>query len=343
MKRRFIPCGVAAALLAFFGGESSGRAWDSGGHEIIAMIADGQLNPKARQAVVDCARQMSTSAVSYDSVTLGCWMDDLRASNLGLPDQGLFFTWHYIDLGIEPGDPMPSFQPGNDNEYQGDVVQALKRAFVVLRGGTDPYVKTKAMACALAMHLVGDIHQPLHASTHYFHTPGGWLHQDQGGNLEYVVNDPAGDSKFSLHNFWDEAWRATFDEATGRVVIDPQYQEQAGDHHAATVQPLAETLSHQPLPAGTSLKTDFEAWAWESHGISENFVYREITATESKKYCRLSSVYVARANAIARERLALAGARLAVLLNETLGADDPVPPPAAYPAGPPGHGYEASY
>ncbi|HEY0257105.1 MAG TPA: hypothetical protein VGC39_06665, partial [Candidatus Methylacidiphilales bacterium] len=57
-------------------------------------------------------------------------------------------------------------------------------------------------------------------------------------------------------------------------------------------------------------------------------------ATESRKYCRLSSGYVAKANAMARQRLVLAAYRLAVLLNDTLGAESPGNPPPAYPPGP---------
>jgi hypothetical protein len=314
--------------------ESRCVAWDAAGHEVIATMADARLNPKARQAVSDLAQALSTPNQHYDAVSIACWMDDLRNKNIALPDHGHFFTWHYIDLGIEAGDPVPSFVPGNDNEFQGNAVQGLKRAMVVLEGGTDPYVKTKAMACAMVMHLVGDIHQPLHAATHYFYTSGGWLHHDAGGNKEYVVNGPAGDARFNLHNFWDSAWRANFDDATGRVSLDERYQEE-GLPDSAAVQEIAQTLAQTP-PTNADLRPDFDAWARESNQLARDFAYREITATESKKYCRLSSAYVSRANALARERLVLAAWRLAELLNETLGAATPISPPASFPAGPAG-------
>lgn len=314
-------------LLIFLGGAKVAPGWDAGGHEVIATIADGLLNPKARAAVNELAQQIpSANLPPYNAITLACWMDDLRKDN-GLPEHGLFLTWHYIDIGTEPGDPVPSFTPGDDNEFHGNVVQALQRAFVVLRGGTDPYIKTKAMACAMAMHLVGDIHQPLHAATHYFQTPGGWRHHDAGGNKEYVVNGPENDPRFSLHNFWDAAWHASFAPATGRVVLD-----------SYDVPTIAQTLAQSP-PPHADLEPHFEEWARESNQLAQNFVYREITATESKKDCRLSSGYIARARALARQRLLLAAYRLAALLNETLGASAPLPPPLAYPAGPAHDGY----
>ena len=327
----------ALFLLSFSSLQTPVPGWDDPGHEIIAVIAGARLNPKAHQAVADLARQIPTPGQPYDSITMACWMDDLRRSDLALPEHGRFFTWHYIDLGIETGDPLPSLVPGNDNDYQGNVVQALKRALVVLKGGTDPYVTSQAMACAMIMHLVGDIHQPLHAATHYFQTAGGWWHHDAGGNRELVENGPTDDPHFNLHHFWDCAWRASFDPTTGRVVIDDRYQEH-GPHDPASVQAVAEELVHQPPPAG-NLEPDFDGWAQESHALAQDFVYHEITATESRNYCRLSSGYVARANALARQRLTLAGLRLAVLLNETLGAKVPEPPPPSYPAGPPGQPY----
>jgi len=326
-----ILCGCIALAVSL-----PARAWDAGGHELVATLAYGHLNPKAQKAVTELAREMTTPGESYDAFTLACWMDDLK-KDPAMPDHGMFLSWHYIDIGIEPGDPEPSFAPGDDNTVHGNVVQALKRAVVVLKGGTDPYIPTKAMACAMVMHLVGDIHQPLHCATHYFFS-GGRLHQDAGGNKEEVINGPPDDPGFNLHAFWDSAWRASFDEASGCVVLDEGYQEH-GLHDALNVQALAHDLERQTPPPGADRATNFDEWARESNRIARDFVYPGVTATESRKYCRLSSEYVAKANVIARQRLVLAAWRLATLLNETLGADVPEKPPAPYPAGPPGQPY----
>jgi S1/P1 Nuclease len=307
-------------------------AWDMEGHELIATMAYDRLNPKAQKAVTALAHEMENPDQAYDAISLACWMDDLR-KNTAIPYHGMFLSWHYIDIGLDPGDPQPSLDPGDDNELHGNVVQALKRATVVLKGGTDPYIPTKAMACAMVMHLVGDIHQPLHCATKYF-ISGGTLHNDLGGNKEEVLNGPPDDTKFNLHAFWDSAWRASFDDASGCVVLDPQYQER-GLHDPQMVRALAETLAKEPPLLGTDLEPHFDLWARESNDLARDFVYRELTATESKKYCRLSSVYVSRANLLARQRLVLAAWRLATLLNETLGAARPIQPlsPALLPSG----------
>jgi len=160
------------------------------------------------------------------------------------------------------------------------------------------------------------------------------MRNDAGGNKEDVENGPPGDEKFNLHAFWDSAWRASFDAGTGDVVLDDRFREEGG-HDAQTVRALAEELEKQPPPADAKLDTDFDAWARESNDIARDFVYPGLTATESKKYCRLGSEYVAQANALARQRLVLAAWRLAVLLNDTLGVEHPGAVPASYPAGAP--------
>jgi hypothetical protein len=331
------PCPILGLLLAALLGflnTATAFAWDYGGHEITALVAGPRLNAKARAAVVAAAAALSIPGRTYSAVTLACWMDDLKKPELPLPDHGLFYTWHYIDLGAEAGDPAPSLTPGNDNPYHGDVVQALQRAQVVLLGGADPYIKTQAEAIALTMHLVGDIHQPLHAATHYFQTAGGWWHHDAGGNKEYVRNGPPGDEPFSLHRFWDCAWRANFDDSTGDVVLDPRFDhELANDPDALAA--LAREVEFAAIPSA-DLRPRFDDWARESNELARAFVYRELTAADSKKFCRLGSGYVTRARVLARQRLLLAGERLAALLNQTVGAPTLPPPPPSYPPGPPG-------
>ena len=291
-------------------------AWDSGAHELIATMAYDRLNAKARAAVDDMARAMPNLERPYDAITLSCWMDDLRG-NRPLPDHNRFLSWHYIDIGLDPGDPPPSFEPGDDTDLHGNIVQALKRATAVLKGGTDPYVTSKAMACAMILHLVGDIHQPLHCSTKYFFSHGE-QRNDAGGNKEDVLNGP-GELHFNLHAFWDAAWRASFDEASGCVMLDHRFDKGAW-HDPTLLRALALDLEKRPPPAGTDLDPHFEQWARESNAIASSFVYRDLTTTESRKECRLSSAYVAKAKAIARERLVLAAWRLAALLNGTVGA-----------------------
>ena len=314
---------------------SSCRAWDPDGHQIVATIAYEQLNPKARAEAQTLAPQMVGPGVTYDPVTIACWMDDLRNRASHIPYQGLFLPWHYVDFGLESTDPQPVLEPGQDNEMGGNIITALKRAMVVLRGGTDPYIKSKAMAYAMVMHLVGDIHQPLHATAYFYQEPDGRWRNDAGGNRVEIVNGPVIEPKYNLHYFWDAAWRVSFDETSGRVAVDLHF-ENWNHHDPRIVRPLAEELEMTDKPAASDLLvTDFVAWARESNQIAREVVYPKLTFTENHRQARISAEYVALANPLARKRLVLAGYRLGSLLNATLGAEMPGPIPASYPAGPP--------
>jgi len=308
------------------------RAWDNGGHEIVATIAYAHLNPRARAAVDQLAPQVARPAHPYDFITLACWMDDLR-NDTTLADYGRFKSWHYIDIPIDPRDPMPDFVPGTDNDVHGNALQALKRALVVLQGGTDPYIRDKPTALALAEHLVGDIHQPLHCATKYFFSHGQ-LRDDKGGNDEFVLNAPPGDAKFNLHAFWDFAWRASFDKTTGNVILDDRFHATSW-LDPARIRDLAAEIDLAPSALKINVpSSDFDTWARQSNQIAREFVYPGISTDDSRKYCRLGEVYVTRSRAIARAQLALAGHRLAALLNATLGAETPPPVPQPWPPGP---------
>lgn len=328
---RFLMIGCLLAVFA-----TRGMAWDADGHEIVATIAFDQLNPKAKAEALALAKQVTgPHGNNYDPITAACWMDDLREREGSFPCQGFFFPWHYISLGLEPGDPRPLTEPGQDNETSGNVITALKRVMVVLQGGTDPYVKNKAMAYAMVCHLVGDIHQPLHAGTRYHREADGQWKNDAGGNKVEVVNGPANEAKFNLHFFWDDAWRASFDPASGRIVLDARYADMH-HHSAALVHGLAEEMEAADKPAASvSLATDFSAWADESNRVAREVVYPRLTYTENHREARISAEYVALANPLTRRRIVLAGYRLAALLNATLGAATPGPVLPSYPSGPP--------
>jgi hypothetical protein len=309
---------IAAIIALSFPATAS--AWDAEGHQIIASIAASHLNRDAAAELRRLAAELPHSGLPYNAITIACWMDDIRTDKAA-PDYGLFKTWHYIDISIDPRDPIPSFEPGNDNEQHGDAVQALKRAVVVLKGGTDPYIKDKATACAIVMHLVGDIHQPLHCASKFFMSHDKLLN-DRGGNDELVVNapvSPPGALPFNLHFFWDQAYKATFNDSTGTLNFD--------SHNGS--------FRHDAAAPPGSLEPDFDAWAREGNTLARDDVYRDLTEAGDRKHCRLSSAYVERARPIAQTRMLLAGWRLATLLNEILGAPQPNPPPPSYPAGPP--------
>jgi hypothetical protein len=100
--------------------------------------------------------------------------------------------WHYIDYPLKP--PTFAFEPQPNPDD--DALFGIEESEKVL-GNRAASVEECAVALSWLIHLVGDIHQPLHCASLFTDAyPGG----DRGGN-EFFVMPPSRGIK--LHSFWD--------------------------------------------------------------------------------------------------------------------------------------------
>src|SRR5439155_1705313 len=121
---------------------------------------------------------------------------------------GYFRQWHFLDLGCPDSHFELLTNPAPMTLTNGDVVSALKQCVAVVKGHSNPLIADEATAVALIVHLVGDIHQPLHCSTHYYthahvepgHERAGMGTDDGGGNAVVISN--FSDTYTNLHSFW---------------------------------------------------------------------------------------------------------------------------------------------
>jgi S1/P1 Nuclease len=135
-------------------------------------------------------------------------------------------------------------------------------------------------ALRFVAHLVGDIHQPLHAG----------FAEDRGGNS---VDVRFNGRKTNLHSLWD----------TGLVELE----ESTPAEVAARIEKAVTEDELKQWQSGTP-----EQWALESLAIVRAQVYRFPASGE------IDSSYIGPARAVIRTRLAQAAARLAWMLNEIL-------------------------
>jgi nuclease S1 len=313
------PLPFLGFFLALIGWQSA-TAWDSIGHMLVMSVTRPLLKPGVEEKVRSVASQLQFPGSSYDFLTMACWMDDLRTNDEQVPFHGRFKPWHYIDLGLSSGEPMPSFEVTDPaQESEGNIVQALTRAMAVLKGGTDPLIPNQSVALALIVHLTGDIHQPLHCSTYYFSGPNafGRAETDKGGNAVTVTDsaeEPGrmGGRRLNLHAFWDEAYRAHFEGGEVQLSSMPFY----GVHQDSDID--ADRFDVAPFVPGpeVSLQTDFKAWALESNQVARDDIYGALHFDSSHRQVVLSDDDVKRANELAKRRIVLAGYRLAQLLND---------------------------
>jgi hypothetical protein len=277
---------------------------------LVDQIACDRLRPEVQERVAKMVATLENKYNAhqpYNLVTAGCYMDDMRAS----PGYA-YAPWHYVDSPyianaggskfIEPAPPH--------------VLWAIDHAIATLKdaASTEPQ---KAEAVAMLFHFVGDVHQPLHCVD--------W--NDKGGNGYLIDGIPFSDlSKnrpANLHAFWDKAFR--FDVKDGEVVelywgLWTSERPHAPDEGLIEEQAkkIEERFPESAVAELLKRKTPRE-WAVESFEIACKSAYPPGPHPIDAKVVTLTPEYVHAANEIACKRIALAGCRLANLLNELFG------------------------
>ncbi len=320
---------VSLAVIApgFAAGCPSARAWGCEGHQIVAYIAEAHLNPRARATALKilAASPIDPNLSRYcrprsadPFADASTWADDIRSVR---PETA---RWHFIDIprGARRGNLAPYCPPDT-----GCVVSALETQLRILK---DPKSSAAARADALRfiIHLVGDIHQPLHGTTNN-DEGGNCVPVDFFGEVPRETNVSRESFEPNLHWVWDVGIieRFTIPAVPGHA-----------DHWTPTLL-IADQLDlkfRARIATWKSRPADFVSWAWESHAIADSVAYGKLPraiaieppraisscADDNSVGLRmlrlnenLSDAYESAAAPIVREQLAKAGARLAALLN----------------------------
>lgn len=295
---------LCALLLAT---QTSAFAWHDTGHMLVAQIAYTRLTPAAKAKVDSlfltpqgrrpliflCAGYYSpeTCEKTYDPITIAVWMDDFRGDSLN----DSYAVWHYVDFPFYDGVPERA-DAGPEPE---NALARINWAINSLRHGTTGKDRTDAELTGFLFHLVGDVHQPLHSVTRVTAAhPDG----DAGGNL-FKIQMPPESHITNLHAFWDAAGGA-FGFASPKRPLD-----QAGkDRLRSLAEGVMKEYPADSMPEWKDL--DPHTWVMESNAIARRTVYANIREGEAP-----SKTYTDEAQKISRRRLALAGYRLAGVLN----------------------------
>jgi hypothetical protein len=312
---------LSAVLIASYSPDA--HAWGCEGHQLVAVIAEKQLNPRAlemaqqilRDGPIDPALHRFCKSQGLDAfVDSATWADDYREVD---PHTA---GWHFLDIprGAATGDLTQYCSP------TGCITSAIAEQLDVLRTpGAD--AKTRANALRFVIHFVGDLHQPLHATTN----------NDRGGNcvpVTYFKQHPKSKTPAShsyepnLHGIWDT--QIVHAVAAGRSLADVASR-------------LSQDFQSQEA-AWRQAGIDPASWAWDSHQKAEAAGYGalsrkiQIEPARSVTTCRddgdvggrmlklnevIGQAYEAQAEAVVREQVAKAGVRLAMILNELWPAE----------------------
>ena len=318
---------ILAVFLVFLSVNT--QAWDDVGHKISAYIAWQRMTPTARENVVRILRSApedSNLAAFYQSygatpelqrkkeffMFTATWADVVRDRAFENRYKKYHKSnWHYDDtFWRQNGNaavPLTGFAEG------GQAVDRLMEFDRTIRdsGASD---RDKAIAIAWIMHLIGDLHQPLHTSARVTDLePKG----DQGGNLFHLT--PQGtprEQQQNLHWFWDSiVVRATppkTGEFSERDYIEPVAERMMKRHPFASV-------------SGNLKPGDYRALQQESFAYNPTVVF----SPDLVRFQAPSAKYRRNAYDLAERQLALAGYRMAEIFNSVFGTAPAAPAPRA--------------
>ncbi len=314
---------VLVAVLATAVCAAPARAWDDFGHMEVAAVAYKRLTPRTRKNVArllkinprysnwvvgarsgDEDRAAFMRAATWaDAIKIDPrYKDDTQAAasagqNAGYGDLLRHAYWHFVDQPFSPdGTPlMPAAAPNVATQLP------LLRAALAAPDTNDD---VKSYDLVWLLHLVGDVHQPLHCVSRY---DAGDQQGDRGGNLVKIIGNtqPAvcDDPRYcpfgppnELHAFLD-------------AILGSGY----------AVGPAEQAAEHLPKPdSKLAAVADEKVWIQEGLDLAQTAVYVLPIGIGDGPF-PVTPQYQKAAVELGQRRVALAGARLANLLNDALG------------------------
>jgi hypothetical protein len=260
-----------AALVAVLLLPAVTRAWGREGHVIIASIATQHLSPRARQAVAQLLNGETLSDVAN-------WADEIRG------DRPETERWHFVDipLGRRRYDATSDCRP----TPHGDCVIAATERFRRVLADARRRPRERAEALRFLVHLIGDLHQPLHCADDHDHGGNDVLVSFFGQRLH-----PHTHQRWNLHAVWDSGM-------IGRPGL-------SATRYAGQLQDLLVAADLAALERGTVVD-----WALEAHQAAVDHAYKTLPANK-----RLGTAYFRDNLPVVDDLLAKAGVRLAGVLN----------------------------
>jgi hypothetical protein len=264
-------------------------AWGPQGHRTIGAIADRLLIPQAHTTVLQLLAEdrdkfgNPSGRTTLESVSE--WADEIR----GTPAERS--SWHYDDVPICGAGEKTRYCP--DGQCN---TEELKR-LIGLLGDAHAPVRERDEALKWVVHLVGDIHQPLHAADN----------GDHGGNLVPVVLE-------GVHTRGRENLHRAWDNDLVQLALHTRDHQQPPRNIDALVAEAA--LLEREVGQGSP-----DSWARESNNLARNVAYHYpgfACNSRPSGAVVLDAAYLDAAELVVRERLLLAGARLATVINEAL-------------------------
>lgn len=233
--------------------------WGPTGHRATGKIAEKHLTKRAKRKIAKLLNGQSLAFVST-------YADEIKSDKA----YRKFFPWHYVNMNLDQ-----NYQDAEKNP-KGDLVTGIEHCVGVLKNENSS-IADKQFYLKMLVHLIGDLHQPLHIGQK----------EDKGGNTIQVQWHRDGSN---LHRVWDSNMLDTWDMS---------YLELAAN---------AKDLTKDEVKAVA--KGSVIDWVNETHELTKK-VYASAKSGDKLSY-RYSYLHFP----TVREQLQKGGIRLAKVLNE---------------------------
>ena len=147
-------------------------AWGSTGHRVTGWIAEKHISKKAKKELDRILGGQSLAMASN-------WMDEIRSDST----YDYAEDWHFVTI------PQGKTYAETKKNPNGDLIQTIERLITALKS-KKLNAKDEAEYLKMLIHLIGDIHQPLHVG----------VEGDHGGNDIKITWFR---SESNLHRVWD--------------------------------------------------------------------------------------------------------------------------------------------
>jgi NAD(P)-dependent dehydrogenase (short-subunit alcohol dehydrogenase family) len=272
------------------------------GHILVAQVAKDRLTQQGKTAALDKFNQLInafnglTDGKSNTFIEAAVWADDIKEYGVKMFDE-----YHFTNVVY---DPENMFKGMTQLQQDINAINTLGWVEAVLRANKDGITFERAFMARYLLHVVGDVHQPLHSVNMFNskHKTG-----DFGGNMVHIITTAATNStNINLHAYMDSM--AGLQSFTERLVrpLDA----------TATSKIVAMAAQFQQEYPASSFDSklienfDYHGWVVESWQNASNDVYPKIVEGQA-----ISDAFDADMKALCKKRVALAGYRLAYVIG----------------------------
>lgn len=263
-------------------------SWWSGPHEMVARVSWNDLTDRQRRVIQEIMNSWLDEKTIF--TLSGSWLDEIASNSRGSDQITSFKPWHFIDIPLI--DNCPGFTE-KDTPFVYNITTALTH---LIDSFLDPTTTSKwaiNFDIRMLLHLVADVHTPVHCVDRYT-MQNGVPKADYGGN-NFPISTPGNYKISKLHYLWDSAVFAYPSDSFSEEMVQKLIFE-----------------FMDKIPSDSEVQNlNVTKWALHSHDIAVKYAYN----TTEGSYITPDSDYAKAGQPQAKAQIILAAKRMSYIIS----------------------------